>query len=303
MSRTSNHLITAAAIAVSCAFLTGCGEDEPTQSNKFSKKDAASKVDDKGMTEEGARLQDEFEEMNQPMQVKFSAPSLVDRSEYLDIQSKLSAIQIYTAKRNWDETSEEIARSISGSILVQAALPSLYQLEQKLDSSADAFEKREIAEKIASLVKEEAGKIKGNIRVKVIVDAGLKSYDFESQSFTSDNCLYSEKLDYTREDMKTASSFAGAQKPRCYLQPSTTNFRVGFVNGKKLNLKIDDINVAKKIESARDGARFEIYGYVAQVERERIGGRLGDARYIMVDPQVVNIIAKSGAEILYSKTF
>ncbi|WP_155769214.1 hypothetical protein [Pseudomonas putida] len=303
MSEKISRLTALATIAITCAYLTGCGNDDPNASDKANKKVEAPNVNENGMTEEGARLNKEFEERNKPLKVEFSAPGLVDSAEYLDIQAKLSAIQVYTAKRSWDETPEEIAHSIRGSILVESALPALYELEEKLNASSDAFEKRDLSEKIASLIKEEAVKINGNIRVKMIADAGLKSYDFDSHIFFSENCLFSEKLEYTKEDMRTASSYANAQKPRCYLQPSTTNFRVGVVNGTKLNLNIDEIDVAKKIEAARDGARFEIYGYVASVEREQIGGRLGDARYVMVDPQKVNIISKSSGEVLYSKSF
>lgn len=298
-----SRLTAVATITISSALLLGCGNEDQKVLDNSDKKAAAPKVNEQGMTSEGARLQAEFEERSKPLKIEFSAPSLADSSEYLDIQNKLSAIQIYTSKRNWEENPEEIAKSVSGAILIQSALPELYQFETKLKESSDAFEKRELTEKIASLIKEESGKINGNIRVKMMADADLKSYDFDSHVFASESCLYSEKLEYSKEEMKSPSSYARAQKPRCYLQPSTTNFLVGVVNGKKLNLKIDDVNVAKKIEAARSGAKFEIFGYVAAIERERVGGRPGDMRHILIEPQLVNVIAKSNGEVLYSQTF
>ncbi|MFJ5296717.1 hypothetical protein ACIQAL_09355 [Pseudomonas sp. NPDC088368] len=291
---------TVSAVLVGGALLAACGQKE-SNTPETSKVVTGKTVNAQGMTEEGMKAKKELEDANTPLRVNFSAPALSEDASYINIQSKLSAIQIYTAKRNWEEGSDEIAKSVAGSILVKSDLPELYEYEAELTASQEAFKKRELMDKIASLVKNEAQKINGNIRVKLIVNADLKSYDFDSHSFTSNSCLFSEKLDYTKTEMSNPNSYAKAQKPRCYLQPSTTNFRVGIINGSKLNLKIDAEEIAKKIETARSSARFEIYGYVSSVERERLGGQPTDARYIMIDPQKINVI--ENGSVLYSKTF
>ncbi|MFF7065583.1 hypothetical protein [Pseudomonas sp. NPDC008258] len=284
------------------AFLAGCGNDN-ADNKAATAKASAPAVDSHGMTAEGRKAAQEFEDMNKPLRTEFSAPEVVDGAAYLNVLSKTAALQIYTAKRGWAESDEEIAKSASGAILIQSELPELYKLEEELGRSDDAFEKHDLTEKIAGLIKNEAEKINGNIRVKMTVNADLKSFDFGSKTFVSENCLMSEKLEYTKEDNRSPDAFARAQKPRCYLQPSITNFLVGVINGSKLNLVIADESIARKIESARAGAKFEVYGYVASVERERLGGTPRDARYVMIDPQRVNLISKENGETLYSQTF
>lgn len=297
----SKGLTSVSLVLIGSALLTACGKEDTDAVANNSKATSGKAVNAQGMTDEGMKAQKEFEESNKPLRAEFSAPGLADEASYLNIQSKLSAIQIYTAKRNWSENADEIAQSLSGALLVKSDLPELSQYETEFAASQDAFKKRELAEKISTLVKAQAQKIDGNIRVKMIVDADFKTYDFESRSFVSNSCIFSEKLDYTKSEMSNPNTYAKAQKPRCYLQPSTTNFLVGVVNGSKLNLKIDQEEVAKKLEDVRGSAQFEIFGYVSSVERERIGGVLRDKRYLMIDPQKVNVIDKG--VILYSKTF
>lgn len=297
----SKGLTSVSLVLIGSALLTACGKEDTDAVANNSKATSGKAANAQGMTDEGMKAQKEFEESNKPLRAEFSAPGLADEASYVNIQSKLSAIQIYTAKRNWSENADEIAQSLSGALLVKTDLPELSQYETEYAASQDAFKKRELAEKISTLVKSQAQKIDGNIRVKMIVDADFKTYDFESHSFVSNSCIFSEKLDYTKSEMSNPNTYAKAQKPRCYLQPSTTNFLVGVVNGSKLNLKIDQEEVAKKLEDVRATAQFEIFGYVSSVERERIGGVLRDKRYLMIDPQKVNVIDKD--VILYSKTF
>lgn len=297
----SRGLTAVSFVLIGSALLTACGREGSDAVASKSSTTSAKTVNAQGMTEEGIKAQKEFEESNKPLRAEFSAPSLADEASYLNIQSKLSAIQIYTAKRDWEENPEEIAQSLSGALLVESDLPELSQYETEFAASQDAFKKRELAEKIATLVKAQAQKVDGNIRVRMIVDADFKTYDFESRSFVSNSCIFSEKLDYTKAEMSNPNTYAKAQQPRCYLQPSTTNFLVGVVNGSKLNLKIDQEEVARKLEGARGSLQFEIFGYISSVERERIGGVLRDKRYLMIDPQKVNVIDKG--VILYSKTF
>ena len=284
------------------ALLAGCG-NEASENKATTTKANVSVVDSEGMTAEGRKAAKEFDDMNKPLRAEFSAPEVVDDAEYLDALSKKAALQIYTAKRDWVETDEEIAKSVSGAILIKSELPELYKLEEDLGRSEDSFKKHDLTKQMADLIKAEAAKINGNIRVKIVVDAELKPYDFDTKRFVSENCVMSEKLEYSKEDSRTPDSFAKAQKPRCYLQPSTTNFRVGIVNGSKLNFVVADEVVARKIESARAGAKFELYGYVASVERERTGGTPRDARFVMIDPQRVNLIDNKSGEIIYTQNF
>lgn len=294
-----------AAVSLLCigsTLLAACDNSEPIKPSSAQKVASKPVIGADGMTDEGRKAAKEFEDMNKPLRVELAAPSQADDAAYINILSKLSAIQIYTAQRSWEESDEEIANSISGSILVQSDLPSLYEYEQALKSSDDAFKKRDLVEKISGLIKSEAAKLNGNIRVRMLVNADLKSYDFTTKSFGNSNCLFSEKLDYTKAEMSNPSAFAKAEKPRCYLQPSTTNFRVGLINGSKLNIKIDDESLAKRVEGQRQGAKFEILGYIASIERERHGGTLGDARYVMVNPQRIKLIGSDNGEVLYSKS-
>ncbi|MDH0730274.1 hypothetical protein N5F23_07010 [Pseudomonas sichuanensis] len=288
-------------LCIGSTLLTACDNSEPTNPSSAPKVASKPVIGADGMTDEGRKAAQQLEDMNKPLKVELAAPSQADDAAYINVLSKLSAIQIYTSQRSWDESDEEIAKSVSGSILVQSDLPLLYEYEQILKSSEDAFKKRELVEKISGLIKSEAAKLNGNIRVRMLVDADLKPYDFTTNSFGNSNCLFSEKLDYTKSEMSNPNAFSKAEKPRCYLQPSTTNFRVGLMNGSKLNLKIDDESLAKKVEGQRQGAKFEIFGYVASIERERHGGTLGDARYIMINPQRIKLIGTGSGEVLFSQ--
>lgn len=250
-----------------------------------------------------AKEDDDFENRNKPLRTEMEAPTLANDSEYTDILTTLNPIRFYSALRSWEESDEEIAISTSGSIMIQRDAPQLFSYENQLKDTNDAFQKREIAQKMADFVREESKKVAGNYRVRMIVDADFKPYDFEGHKFVSENCLFSEKLGYTPEEMRNPNSFSKAQKPRCYLQPSTTNFLIGVVNGSKMSLHVPDESIARLIESNRASLKYEIYGYVRYVERDRLGGKPVELRHILVEPQRINLIAKGISKPIVSKTF
>ncbi|WP_141744639.1 MULTISPECIES: hypothetical protein [Pseudomonas] len=294
-----------AALFLSCNFLSGCGSgDSATSGSSAQRKEVSQIQSDKGSSKKaGSSSGDEFEGLNKPLRKELKTPSLSGDDDYVDVLTKLNPIRFYNAFRGWDESDEDIARSISGAIMIQHDAPELFAYETELAATDDAFHKRDLVSKVASFVKVEASKVAGNYRVRMVVDAELKSYDFEKHRFISDNCLFSEKLEYTSDEMRNQSAFAKAQKPRCYLQPSTTNYLVGIVSGSKVRLDIADESLARMIESNRANLKYEVYGYVRFVEREKVGGKLTEMRRILIEPQKINLVARGVEQPIYSRIF
>lgn len=303
-SRSINGLLGATFLIAGSVLLGGCGGSESGKPESQNKAESASQ--DSGAVESKAakrpEINEDFDSLNKPLRSDFEAPSLADEADYADIQkNKLDAIRFYNVLRGWNESDEEIASSISGAILVQHEAPKLYEYETQLKATDDAFEKRELTKNISKLVKEESEKVRGSYRVRLTADASLKPYDFETRNFVSESCLFSEKLDYSKDEMRSPAAFANAQKPRCYIQPSTTNFLVGIVNGSKLNINVADESTAKLIEKSREGLKYEIYGYIRTVERETLGGKPTDNRKILIEPQKISLISQATGKSIYSQ--
>lgn len=294
-----------AALILGGTFLSGCGNGDSAASVSSEKSKGASQtqLSERHSQNANGSLGDELEAMNKPLRTELKALGLSGDDDYVDILTKLSPIRFYNALRGWDESDDEVARSISGSIMIQRDAPELFRYENELAATNDAFQKRDIVTKIATFIRAEASKVAGSYRVRMVVNAELKPYDFESHTFASDSCLFSEKLEYTAEEMRNENSFAKAQKPRCYLQPSTTNYLVGVVGGSKMSIDIADESLARVIEASRTNLKYEIYGYVRFVEREKIGGKLTEVRRILIEPQRIQLVARAMEKPLYSKTF
>lgn len=297
-----NSVSSIAVLFLSGALLSACGGSESEKSKQsHSSPVSQSKASEPSISK--AKEDEEFENRNKPLRTEMEAPELADSSNYADILTKLNPIRFYSALRSWEETDEEVASSLKGSILVQHDAPQLFDFENQLNDTSDAFQKREIVQKIAAFVREDSQKVSGSNRVRMTVDAELKPYDFETHKFVSGNCLFSEKLAYTADEMRNSNTFAKAQKTRCYVQPSTTNFLVGVVNGSKMDLDIPDEEVAKTIESNRAKLKYEIYGYIRYVERERLGGKPAELRHILIEPQRINLVAAGSDKPIFSRTF
>ncbi|WP_155403419.1 MULTISPECIES: hypothetical protein [Pseudomonas] len=297
-----NSVSSIAVLFLSGALLSACGGSE-SEKTKQSHSSPVSQSKASGPSINKAKEDEEFENRNKPLRTEMEAPELADSSNYADILTKLNPIRFYSALRSWEETDEEVASSLKGSILVQHDAPQLFDFENQLNDTSDAFQKREIAQKIAAFVREDSQKVSGSYRVRMTVDAELKPYDFETHKFVSENCLFSEKLAYTADEMRDSNTFAKAQKTRCYVQPSTTNFLVGVVSGSKMDLDIPDEEIAKKIESNRAKLKYEIYGYIRYVERERLGGKPAELRHILIEPQRINLVAAGSGKPIFSRTF
>lgn len=297
-----NSVSSIAVLFLSGALLSACGGSESEKSKQsHSSPVSQSKASEPSINK--AKEDEEFENRNKPFRTEMEAPELADSSNYADILTKLNPIRFYSALRSWEETDEEVASSLKGSILVQHDAPQLFDFENQLNDTSDAFQKREIAQKIAAFVREDSQTVSGSYRVRMTVDAELKPYDFETHKFVSENCLFSEKRAYTADEMRNSNTFAKAQKTRCYVQPSTTNFLVGVVNGSKMDLDIPDEEIAKKIESNRAKLKYEIYGYIRYVERERLGGKPAELRHILIEPQRINLVAAGSDKPIFSRTF
>ena len=100
MPNFSKGLTAVSLVLIGSALLTACGKESTDAVASNSNTTSGKAVNAQGMTEEGMKAQKEFEESNKPLRAEFSAPGLADETSYLNIQSKLSAIQIYTAKRD-----------------------------------------------------------------------------------------------------------------------------------------------------------------------------------------------------------
>lgn len=237
---------------------------------------------------------------NQPLKTDLPTLPMGEVSDYQNLLTPVAPLRYYTALRSWDESKEDVIKSVTDQIAPSMKIDSsaLYEYGYGIITTEDAFQKRDLGEKVYTIVQAEAAKVgKDNRLVKVETRQGLDPYNFDSKVFKTSGCLFSDKLDYTVEESRNQQAMSRAQKPRCYLR-TMADFNVGIVGGSKVFFNIADEELAKKIEAHRDRTHLVVYGYVSSVERERLGGRLFEKRYVMVAPQRVDVVDNSTGDVL-----
>lgn len=246
----------------------------------------------------------ELADGNAPRSVTFENPGYGDPAGYLDAKQPMVAFTLYNAKRNWSESAEDIADSMGDPFTIRNANPELYRLASERQSTNDSFKKKELTTALGSLVNRDVETAKQRSLVKLSSDDWtpilLGSYDQAAQGFRIDSCLFSDKLEYTAEEKRNATSLAQAPKLRCYLTPGPTNYFIGFQGGSQLLLSVTDEILARKIEASRDSLKMDIYGYVKTIERERYAGEFGPQRFVLIAPQRIDLKDASG-KVLFTK--
>ena len=292
------------ACAIPFSLLAGCGygagetEKQPASISALSKTGADSKAAD-------AAVMQQIAEENAPRIVSFPDPGKAEPNAYLDARLPMTAFNLYNAKRDWVEAPDDIADSIADAYNVRKANPELYRLASERLSEKDSFKRKDLTNALSALVAKEAEKTKVNNLVKLSSDEwlpiSLSGYDDQAKGYHIDNCLFSNKLEYTDEEQRSQSRMA--QNPlRCYLNPGPIPYYIGFQGGSNVVLDVADETLARKIEASRDTIRIDIYGYVRSVERERFAGEFGPQRYVLIGPHRIDLRDGTTGEVIYTKS-
>lgn len=300
MSSPKPNFVCSVALAstiASAILLAGCKDDE-----KVSKEPEKTVEVTASKSEEPT-----FESLNNTLVAKFANPGEGQSDSYLDVMYPATAFRLYNKYRSWDETGQDIAESLTTSVPSDATTAEVFELGREYGETTDEFKKHDLSEKISAQTKAEAEKVNGNRLVKFLsnpsnsVSLRLGKYNFEEKSFKIDHCLFSDKLKYTKEEARFAQNMKGADQERCYFRTTNTELRVGFVGGSNVRLKIDDVDLARKIEGERSALKIEVYGYLDSVQRERVGGNLVKERTVLIAPQKIVLIDSSDKVIFETK--
>ncbi|OWP72945.1 hypothetical protein [Pseudomonas sp. K2I15] len=295
----------ALAVPLGCVLLAGCGGDGELPKEKNSV--ATSAPEKAGAIDSTAAdrvVMQQLAQENAPRVVTFQDPGIGEPSAYLDAKQPMTTFNLYNAKRDWNEVPEDIADSIGDAFNVRTVSPELYRLAAERLSEQDTFKKRDLTTALGVLVGQEAEQNKQRNLVKLSSDdwapISLSSYDPQAKGFRIDNCLFSDKLDYTDEEKRNQTSLARASKLRCYINPGPTSYYLGFQGGSDVLLDVPSESLAREIESSKGNLKIDIYGYVKSVGRERFAGEFGPQRFVLIGPQRIDIKSPDG-KIIYSK--
>lgn len=294
-------------MSLSLAALSACtdgNEPESKAAGTGVKKNGQRTPEDQAAINEAVRKQ--LEEENRPLVVTFKNPGIGEPSEYLNARSPMAAFFLYSAKRSWDESADDIAESVQDPILVRDDNPEFYRIAHERISTQDTFKKHQLTEKLHALTMVEADRIRNKNLIQFTSDQWVKlplsSYDFVKKGFAIDSCLLSDKLEYSEEEERKSDSLANAEKIRCYLNPGPANYYLGFTGGSSIFFEVNDQSLAEKIESMRDSIQIAVYGYVKEVQREKLGGNLGAQRYVLIAPQRIDIVDAATKTTLLTKS-
>ncbi|AXA56692.1 hypothetical protein ACNT2N_26645 [Pseudomonas thivervalensis] len=307
-SPTLRNLVIAVAMSLSLAALSACtdgsrAETTPTK-NSGVRNSGQQTAEEQAAANEAVKKQ--IEEENRPLAVTFRNPGIGVPSEYLNARDSMIPFLFYNAKRSWDESADDIGDSVQDPIKTRSDNPEFYRLALERISTSDTFKKRELTEKLYEITLAEADKIRTKNLIQLTSDQWLKvplgSYDFVRKGFAIDSCLLSDKLEYSEEEERSPALLAKAKKIRCYLNPGPNNYYLGFAGGSSIFFEVADEALAKKIESMRDSVQISIYGYVKEVQREKLGGNLGVQRYVLIAPQRVDVVDTETQATLLTKS-
>jgi hypothetical protein len=294
----------ALAAPLSLALLSGCS-DEAKPARDAASNSAQPIKDAQTAANEAVRKQ--LEDENRPLSVTFSNPGMGTLDEYLNARDSMIPFNFYSAKRNWDESADEIAESVQDPIKTRSDSPEFYRLALERISTPEAFKKRELTEKLHALTLTDAARFKNKSLIQFTSDEWIKlplsNYDFIRKGYSIDSCLLSDKLEYTEAEKRDPALLAKAEKIRCYLNPGPNNYYLGFTGGSSIFLEVSDEALAKNIEAMRESIQISIYGYVKEIQREKLGGNLGPQRYVLIAPQRIDVFDTKNHTTLLTKSF
>lgn len=291
-----------------CLTLSACTDESKPETNAADntgvKNTGQQTPEEQAAVNEAVRKQ--LEEENKSLVAVFNNPGVGKLSEYLDARNTMASFNFYNAKRSWDETADDIAESIQDPITVRIDNPKFYNLAHERISTRDTFKKRELTGEIYSLAMTEAERFRNKNLIQFTSDQWIKlplsKYDFIRKGFAIDSCLFSDKLEYSVEEQRNSTSIANAERTRCYLNLGPKNYFLGFTGGSGVFLEVTDDALAQKIESMRDSIQIAVYGYVKEVQRERLGGNLGEQRYVLIAPQRIDVVDAESQTTLLTKS-
>lgn len=304
-SLTLRSLVGAMAVSLSLATLSACTDENKPETkaadNTGVKNTGQQTSEEQAAVNEAVRKQ--LEEENQPLVATSKNPGMGELNEYLDARNPMTPFNLYNARRVWDESADDIAEAMQDPIQIRNESPDLYSIVHEWISTDDSFRKRELSGKIYAFVTAEADGLKNKNLIKFTSDEWIKlplsKYDFSKKGFKVDSCLFSDKIEYSEEEQRNSTTLAKAEKTRCYLNPGPVNYYLGFTGGSSVFFEVRDESLAQKIESMRESIQITAYGYVKEVQRERLGGNLGAQRYILVALQRIDVIdAKTKTALL-----
>ncbi|MBN3968470.1 hypothetical protein IMW75_24760 [Pseudomonas gregormendelii] len=298
--------LSALVVPVASVLLAGCGGgNEPPKVKNAEAVQATEKTTSVDIKTADQAVIQQLAQENAPKAVTFRNPGLSELENYLDAKQPMTAFNLYNAKRDWKETPEDIADSIADAFNVRKVNPELYRLASARHSEQDSFKKKDLTGQLGILVGEEADKAKANNLVKLSGDdwtpISLSSYDSDAKGFRIDNCLFSDKVEYTDEEKRSATSMSRAGPLRCYLNPGPTSYYIGFQGGSSVLLDVADEALARKIEASKETIKIDIYGYVKSVERERFAGEFGPQRFVFIGPQRIDLKDGATGKIIFTK--
>jgi hypothetical protein len=297
-SISSKCLVVSALAGLCSTFLVGCS-DSGADAKKVEKKVEVQQPLKK--TEE-SDAEKRWAARNQPRTVELPAVELGDLSKYQDMLNPMTALRIYTAQHAWDEAQDDVVESLKDAILVRDENPDLYKYSYDILTTKDTFKKKDLSDKIFAIVKDEASKAGSNRLVKVVIPDHLAAYDFASKGFKISSCMFSDKLEYSADEMRSQESFKRAAPTRCYYNPGPKDYLIGLTGGSGIFFDVPDETQARKLEAARPTSNIVVYGYVKNIQREVNTDHFGPKRYVLVAPQRVDVVDTSSGTVLISKT-
>jgi hypothetical protein len=295
--------------ALSITVLTGCGQESApapkvdTRTEKQKKADAIYNPTPEQKAQQAAERQARID-ADLPRRIDFSDPGTADDSKYLDISETFVAYKVYNAKKAWDESPEDIAKSTMILQDTNGVDPRISTIGSKLWHARDAFEKSDLQKEQAAIVSEISQPYHDTQWVKVSLPANvasLESYDFNQKGFPVAEALFTDKLSLTDTDSKNQQygNFKSVKPVKAYLSNIPSDYKIGFTGAAdKMLINVEDEKLARKIESARPTANVEIYGYVESIQRRRLNGTDQKERFVMMHVQKIQIVDGKTGEVL-----
>ena len=279
-----NVVATAAGLLLASSLLVGCGEKE-------SEVEGSAKQEQSGKAGEGtgtAKLATSATVGKTPYVVSFSNPGQAERNVYDELADPEALELYYHAHKTWDESLYFYGFNNAQS----EKLREVSSLIGDYASTQDAFEKREIAQKVEALINPVIEEKSKNRLVKVTLNhnewgtSPVQSYNFETKAFTVQTPVISEG-----EKARGATSFIDSR------------YKAAVVNaGPLLQIAVEDEQMARKIEAARvnsKGIDVIAYGFISEVSAKERDGNPADG-YVLVTPHFIDLVDSKSGELLVS---
>lgn len=288
--------ITMLALAISLA--SGCSDEAPAPKPQEKEKTELQKKHDEifNPSPEQKAAQEAERNAALPLTNELEELPKAPREQYTSMDDPLMPMRLYTAHRNWEEKAELVADDLQY-LRPQVGVPTEFSdLTVKYKKVENAFDKADLAKAIDSFAKAEAAKLNGNRLVKVDLNrqAGIMPYDMDSQTFTIDTSLFTDKLTYT--DAESRSVGRERLPPvKGHLYNGGVEFRYTFTGATSLEtVKVEDTAIARSVEGARQNAKLVVYGYVKRTQRKHLKGVPYDNPHLYIQPHFVDIVDQGG---------